>query len=73
MVPVFSRRTLKPCSKTMNCRVLAAVVALRRLDGAGDWLGRPGGCGGNSSARVLGHLRRPWRAIVLPGCHRWHR
>ena len=30
MVPVFIGRPPKPCSKTMNCMVLAAVVALPR-------------------------------------------
>ena len=40
MVPVFSRAPSKPCSKTMNCMVLAAVVALPGSVAPGDWLGR---------------------------------
>ena len=46
MVPVFIGGPSKPCSKTMNCMVLAAVVALpgsvapARLAGAPEGLWR---------------------------------
>ena len=40
MAPVFSRVPSKPCSKTMNCMVLTAVVALPGSVAPRDWLGR---------------------------------